>query len=427
MKVMKWSVMALAVAAGTSQMAVASQQSESKGFVEDASLDLLLRTTYFNRDFKDGRGDVRSLGQGFITTFESGFTQGTIGVGVDAFGLLGVRLDGGSGYSYPDMFERDDNNDPERDLSQAGVAIKAQLSNTVIKYGDQMPMMPVLAHDDSRLLPQSFTGTLITSNEIEGLELNAGHFTADSSMASSSHDAGNYSPDGTLNSIDVLGGSYQFTDNLSASLYFSDVEDIYEKKYANLNYVMPLGAEQALSLDFNIYKTKYDNESIPNNFFGDGTVGDDNTIWSLAAKYTTGAHAFILAHQRVSGEAGYAYNLGDGGSAIWVANSYYSDFNWKDERSWQASYELDFSSFGAPGLFWKTAYVYGDNIDVAGGEGKEREFFNQVQYVVQSGPAKDLSLKLRNSIYRSNGALRDAGSPDLNEIRAFIEYPLSIL
>ncbi|KIL03546.1 hypothetical protein QX25_16420 [Stutzerimonas stutzeri] len=102
MKVMKWSVMALAVAAGTSQMAVASQQSESKGFVEDASLDLLLRTTYFNRDYKDGRGDVRSLGQGFITTFESGFTQGTIGVGVDAFGLLGVRLDGGSGYSYPE-------------------------------------------------------------------------------------------------------------------------------------------------------------------------------------------------------------------------------------------------------------------------------------------------------------------------------------
>jgi len=43
MSVMKWSVIALAVAAGTSQMAFASQQSESKGFVEDAKLDLLLR------------------------------------------------------------------------------------------------------------------------------------------------------------------------------------------------------------------------------------------------------------------------------------------------------------------------------------------------------------------------------------------------
>jgi len=34
MQVMKWSVIALAVAAGTSQMAVASSQSESNGFIE---------------------------------------------------------------------------------------------------------------------------------------------------------------------------------------------------------------------------------------------------------------------------------------------------------------------------------------------------------------------------------------------------------
>ncbi len=421
MKVMKWSVIALTVAAGTSQMALASQQSESKGFVEDASLDLLLRNTYFNRDFKDGSADRRSWGQGFITTFESGFTQGTIGVGVDAYGILGVRLDGGRGHTYSAMFDRDSNGDPERDLSHTGAAIKAQFSNTVIKYGNQIPMMPVLAYDDSRLLPETFTGTLVTSKEIEGLELNAGRFTADSAMVSSSRDSAG------LKSADVFGGTYQFNDSLSASLYFSDIEDVYKKKYANVNYVMPMGAEQSLSFDFNIYKTKYDNETIPNEFFGDGTLGDDSTIWSLAAKYSVGAHAFILAHQRVSGDAGYAYNLGDGGSAIWVANSYYSDFNWKDERSYQASYELDFSRFGAPGLFWKTAYVYGDNIDTASGEGKEREFFNQVQYVVQSGPVRDLSLKLRNSIYRSNGALRDAGSPDLNEIRAFIEYPLSIL
>jgi len=419
--VMKWSVIAMAVAAGTSQLAFASAQSESKGFVEDADLSLLLRTTYFNRDFKDGAPDRRSLGQGFITKFESGFTQGTIGVGVDAWGILGVRLDGGRGVNYTAMFELDSEGRPERDLSQAGAAIKAQFSNTVIKYGDQFPSMPVLAYDDSRLLPESFTGTLVTSKEIEGLELNAGRFTADSSMASPSRD------NVRLKKADVLGGTYHFTDNLSASLYYSDIEDVYKKKYANVNYVLPLHSEQSLSFDFNIYKTKYDNETIPDLYFGDGNEGDDNTIWSLAAKYSVGAHAFIVAHQRVSGDAGYAYDLGDGGSAIWVANSYYSDFNRKDEHSWQASYELDFSTFGAPGLSWKTAYVYGDNIDTAGGEGKEREFFNQVRYVVQSGPVKDMSFKLRNSIYRSNGTLRDAGSPDLNEIRAFIEYPLSIL
>lgn len=431
MKVMKWSVIALAVAAGTSQMALASQQSESKGFVEDASLDLLLRNTYYNRDYKDGADDVRSWGQGFITTFESGFTQGTIGVGVDAYGILGVRLDGGRGYNYGAMFERDSNGDPERDLSQAGAAIKFQVSNTVLKYGNQMPMMPVLAYDDSRLLPESFTGTLITSNEIEGLELNAGRFTADSSMPSSSRD------DVGLKSIDVIGGSYAFNENLSASLYYADNEDVAKKKYANLNYVMPFGSEQSLSFDFNIYNSDYDKDYVQaadTTFNEDGSINQlgtresqDNTIWSLAAKYSVGAHAFILAHQRVSGDRGYDYDIGDGGSSIWVANSYYSDFNSKDERSWQASYELDFGGYGIPGLFWKTAYVYGDNVDTGTGEGKEREFFNQVQYVVQSGPAKDLSLKLRNSIYRSNSDMRDYYSPDLNEIRAFIEYPLSIL
>ncbi|WOC78592.1 OprD family porin [Stutzerimonas frequens] len=431
MKVMKWSVIALAVAAGTSQMALASQQSESKGFVEDASLDLLLRNTYYNRDYKDGADDVRSWGQGFITTFESGFTQGTIGVGVDAYGILGVRLDGGRGYNYGAMFERDSNGDPERDLSQAGAAIKFQVSNTVLKYGNQMPMMPVLAYDDSRLLPESFTGTLITSNEIEGLELNAGRFTADSSMPSSSRD------DVGLKSINVVGGTYAFNENLSASLYYADNEDVAKKKYANLNYVMPFGSEQSLSFDFNIYNSDYDKDYVQaadTTFNEDGSINQlgtresqDNTIWSLAAKYSVGAHAFILAHQRVSGDRGYDYDIGDGGSSIWVANSYYSDFNSKDERSWQASYELDFGGYGIPGLFWKTAYVYGDNVDTGTGEGKEREFFNQVQYVVQSGPAKDLSLKLRNSIYRSNSDMRDYYSPDLNEIRAFIEYPLSIL
>src|SRR3546814_18914351 len=88
---------------------------------------------------------------------------------------------------------------------------------------------------------------------------------------------------------------------------------------------------------------------------------------------------------------------------------------------------LDVSCYGGPGLFWKTAYVYGDNVDTGTGEGKEREFFNQVQYVGQSGPAKDLSLKLRNSIYRSNSDMRDYYSDDLNEIRALIQYQQSIL
>ncbi|WP_339511826.1 OprD family porin [Pseudomonas sp. RL_15y_Pfl2_60] len=404
-------------AIGTSA-AYASEQSESKGFVEDSSLNVLLRNTYFNRDYKDGVNDAKTWGQGFIGTFESGFTQGTVGVGVDAFGLLGIKLDSGRGRNYGAMFDTYSDGRPVDDISQAGAAVKLRFSNTVIKYGNQFPSLPVLAYDDSRLLPQSFTGTLVTSNEIEGLELNAGRFTADSPMADSSRDPNH------LKSIDVVGGTYAVTENIVTSLYYSDVEDEFEKSYVNLNYNLPIAAEQALNFDFNLYHTKYDDGSIAAADFGGDGDNDRNTIWSLAAKYSIGAHAFILAHQRSSGDAGYAYDYGDGGSTIYLANSYYSDFNLKDENSWQASYELDFSEYGVPGLRYKFAYVRGDNIDSGtGSDGTEREIFNQVSYVLQDGPAKDLSFRLRNSIYRASN---DVG-PDLNEVRAFIEYPLSIL
>ena len=398
--------------------AYASEQSEAKGFIEDASLDVLLRNAYFNRDYKNGAADAKTWGQGFIGTFESGFTQGTIGVGIDAYGLLGIKLDSGRGRNYRAFFDTDSEGRPVDDLSEAGGAIKLRLSNTVLKYGNQFPSLPVLAHDDSRLLPQAFTGTLVTSREIEGLELNVGRFTGDSPMGDPARDPNR------LKSIEVIGGSYVVNDALSLALYHSDVEDTFKKYYANVNYTLALAAEQALNIDFNIYRTDYDdNSQAALDFGGDGN-NDKNTLWSLAAKYSVGAHAFIVAHQRNSGDAGYAYDYGDGGSTVYVANSYYSDFNLKDERSWQASYELDFTTYGIPGLSYKLAYVRGSNIDAGGQtDGTERELFNQVRYVVQSGAAKDLSLKLRNSIYRADN---DVG-PDLNEIRAFVEYPLSIL
>ncbi|HBB77142.1 hypothetical protein BBI09_15180 [Stutzerimonas xanthomarina] len=413
MKVMKWSVIAMAVAAGTSQLAFASAQSESKGFVDDASLDLLLRNTYWNRDHNNGNDDRKTWAQGFIATFESGFTQGPVGFGIDAYGLLGVKLDGGQGDMFPGgPTELDPTGDWEDDLSEAGAAVKMRLSNTTLKYGNQFVNLPVIASDDSRLLPEAFTGTFITSTEIEGLELNAGRFTADSPMGSPARD------DNGLKSLDVFGGTYAFTDNLSASLYFSDVEDTYDKKYANINYVMPLAEDQSLTFDFNYYKTD-DIEIVAD--------ADDNTIWSLSAKYAIGSHAFILAHQRVSGDTGYLYDNGDGGGSIWVANSFLSDFNFKDERSWQASYELDFSGYGVPGLAWKTAYLRGDNIDAAfyGGEGEatEREIFNQVSYTFQNGAAKDLTLRARNSILRTNNPAWN----DVNEWRLYAIYPLNIL
>ncbi|NMZ70047.1 imipenem/basic amino acid-specific outer membrane pore [Pseudomonas peli] len=422
MQVMKWSVIALAVAAGTTQMAMASDQSESKGFVEDSSLSLLARSMYYNRDARNGGGFNQKAGGGFKSgyseewgasaraIFESGFTQGTVGVGVNAYAGTLFQLDTGSGRRGVNMLPGNDG----KDLTIANAAVKARISNTVLTHGSQMPSLPVLAYDDGRLLPETFEGTMITSTEIEGLELNAGRFTAFNTLNQSGRDSGG------LKSINVAGGSYSFTDNFSTALYYSDLEDTFEKKYGNLNYNISLTEDQALNFDFNIYKTDYDKKYT-------GTDKDqDNTIWSLAAKYSLGAHAFILAHQRSTGDRGYDYGVGDGGGTIFLANSYLSDFNQEDERSWQASYELDMATYGVPGLSFKTAYVWADNIKLAdtSNDGKEHEFFNQVKYVVQEGAAKDLSLRVRSSVLRGTTG---NSTGDTNEVRAYLEYPLSVL
>ncbi|MEG0341952.1 MAG: OprD family outer membrane porin, partial [Acinetobacter sp.] len=54
------------------------------------------------------------------------------------------------------------------------------------------------------------------------------------------------------------------------------------------------------------------------------------------------------------------------------------------------------------------------------------EFFNQVKYTVQSGFAKDASLRLRNSIYRANNAYDAAYIGDTNEWRIFLDIPVKL-
>lgn len=387
----------------------------SNGFGEDSSLNILLRNTYWNRDYNRGVYDRNTWAQGVIGKFESGYTQGTVGVGVSAFGLLGVRLDGGQ----PDMFPGERKHWAD-DTSQLGAALKLRVANTTLVLGDQMPSLPVLNYGDSRLLPQSYNGLLVTSRDVENLELNVGHFTSESSMQSGARDSS------ALKTIDVVGASYQFTDSLSGALYFSDVENVYRKSYINLNYAWVLSPQDALNFDFNAYKTRYDADDVADQFFAQGIYGRDNTIWSLATKYTHAGHTLGVSYEQSSGDVGYAYDLGDGGSTIWLANGYYADFSQKDEKSVQVYHEWDFAPNGIPGLSWRIAYIRGFDIDAGqGGDAWESEFFNQVKYTVQSGPIKDASFKIRNSVYRNSR--NDSGySVGLNEWRLYAEYPISI-
>lgn len=443
MQMMKLSAIAFAVAASTSQLAMASAQSESKGFVEDSNLTLLNKNYAFYRDFRNNdntRQNYRNeWAHGILATYESGYTQGIVGFGIDAHAAQGLKLNSGGGTNGTGLLPIGDDGKADDDYSYAGGAVKARISNTELKYGNLIPVAPVFATGTARLFPGTATGFQLLSSEVENLSIDAGHFTSirDGSASTNSDGEITTAYGGTgANSADYLGGTYAFTDNLSATLYGAQLEDVWDQYYANLNYSIPLSDDQALTFDANVYDTS---ES------GDEKAGKiDNTSWSLSAAYTLGAHKFTLAHQQVDGDTPFDYISMDGfnsGDSIFLANSVqYSDFNAPNEKSWQARYDLDMAAYGVPGLSFMARYITGEDVDGTKADatgaygyvnsiedGKEWERNLEVKYVVQEGAAKDLSVRVRHSTWRANDAGNAALGNDLDEIRVITEYPLSIL
>jgi imipenem/basic amino acid-specific outer membrane pore len=430
MRVMKWSIIALAVSAGTSQFAMASAQDDSKGFIEDSTASILTRALYFSRDRRNQGAEqsrIEETGLGFHGLFSSGYTQGTIGVGVDAIGLLGVKLDSGKGRAGTGMFPEGSDGRSQDDYSKGGAAVKFRISNTVLKVGDQYTTAPVFASDDSRLLPELPQGVSITSNEIKDLKLEAGHFTSIVAQDQTYRDSIGSSEPGSkrgLRDANFVGGVYAWTPEITTSLYYSKVEDYWKKLYANVNWTHALSDDQSVAVDFNIYDTKSDGAGLVR-ADKDGTTKLDNRAFSLQGAYTIGAHTFTLAAQKVSGDGQYGYGV-DGGGTIFLANSIArSDFNAEGEKSYQARYDLNMATFGIPGLSFMTRYVKGTGANIAStSNGKEWERDIEAKYVIQSGPAKDLSLRVRQATYRSSDQVY---SGSLDELRLIAQYPLNIL
>ncbi|MDH0747752.1 OprD family porin [Pseudomonas sp. GD03842] len=441
MTFVKWNLVTLAVSLGVSQWAsagVVSDQADAKGFVEDSSLTVHLKNYYFNRDVRDHAPDRKDWTQGVLGNFSSGFTQGTVGFGVDAYGYWGIKLDGGGGTTGTGNLPVDSHGNPEDEYGTAGGAIKMRISKTELRYGDLMPTAPVFAAGGSRLFPQTATGFNLLSSDIAGLELDGGHFTGGNGPVTTNHDHDIYASYAgvTASSIDYAGGKYAFSDNLTASLYASNLKDVWDQYYANINYTQAITDAQSVNLDFNIYRT---------NDEGSAKAGDiSNTTWSMAAAYSfLTAHTLTLAYQKVHGDTPFDYvafginGPGDTADSIFLANSVqYSDFNGPGEKSWQARYDLNMASYGVPGLSFMARYITGDNIDGShmpanstyvnygyGDDGKHHETDIEAKYVVQSGPAKDLSLRMRQSFHRANA---DQAEGDNNELRLIADYPINV-
>ena len=419
--------------------AYASEQSESKGFVEDAEGSVLFRTGYINRDKKaPGKKDQSSAAQSAIVKLESGFTQGVVGFGVNAVGDASFKL-GENKNANNGMIPKhaptaeNPNGDAYDHWARGGASVKARFSNTTVEYGTQVLDLPVLASNTARMVPEYFEGVLATSREIKGLELTAGKFTKNQYSDQINSDGNE------LDRAVVWGAKYKVNDALNTAYYGVDIKDKLERHYANVNFKQSLANNSSLTYDFSGYHTEWDRGANSNlySFIGPADGNYQNSIWAVSGTYNKGSHNVMLAYQQNSGNTGYDYGLGrgvgDGHQTIYMPNSYLSDFIGNDEKSAQIQYTYDFGAMNVPGLTWTSAFVYGWDIKATDNKGtmisdnaQEREFFNQVKYTVQSGFAKDASLRLRNSYYRASNDYQSNYIGDTNEWRIFLDIPVKL-
>ncbi len=419
---MRKTSLALAVAAGT--LGLSLSHVANAEFIKDSKASVEARNFYFNRDFREGSGQAKQeeWAQGFLLRMESGYTEGTVGFGVDALATYGIKLDSGDGTAGSGLLVPDRSSGGSQDTQgDLGLTAKAKLSESVLKVGALQLKNQAIGSSDSRLLPQIFRGGNIVSKEIAGLTLDAGY------LDEVNHRNSNDYEDMTLNTFALsgitfkggnaanqanefvfAGGNYKLSDSLTGGYYYSNLEDLYKQHSFNLVHVLPIADQQSLKTDLRYARST-----------DDGLSNIDNKAFGAMFTYALSGHSFGLGYQKMSGDTGFAYV---GGTDPFLVNYVQiGNFAAKDETSWQARYDFNFASIGIPGLTFMTRYLTGDNIDRgAASDGKEWERNMDIAYVIQEGALKNLGLKWRNATMRNNFGR------DIDENRLIVSYTLPL-
>lgn len=418
---------------------------------EDGKLDVLNRNFYFYRDFRNGgfnpsgansalpvsekEGYRSEWAHGIVAQYSSGYTDGAVQFGFDAYGLVGIKLYSDIYKTGTNLLEFDPKTGETKDAyGEIGGALKVKYQDTTLIYGNQFPNVPIIATSTVRLLPTVSTGLTIQDKSVKNLDLNAGYFYSMNPLDSTKnvgYFTSDYAAGIQADSISYLGGTYQLKSG-SISVYAADFEDVWKKYYLGANYKTTLSNEnQKIKAAFAGYS---------NNDTGKKLGGDiDAHIASTLVGYQYKNHTFSVGYQQVFGNEPFDWvgfsTIGSNTSILNAAQ--YATFSEAQEKSVQAKYELDLSPYGVPGLSFMGRYIYGWDMDNSHSNNAfytkrhiydqsidnkhwERDF--QIAYKVPTGFAKGLDIKLRQATHRATTGYRYT---DIDELRVIIEYPFS--
>ncbi|MGE8114332.1 OprD family outer membrane porin [Pseudomonas sp. NPDC086566] len=414
-------------------------------YLQQGALTGVTRNFYLNRDFRNGGANRRpgtvngyraEWAQGLTLDYTSAFTPGLVGLGFDAHVFGGLKLDSGRGRTGTNLLHVRNDGEVADEYSVGGGALKLKVAETVLRYGSmELRTSPVFMTDggSGRLLPQTVTAWQLTSRDLQPLTFDAAHITAGKAPSENRNDSTLRSLYGATqtDTVDYLSLNYE-QGAVRGYLGTQRAEDLWRQDYLGFRYLPALVEGLTPTVNFSLYRT------VDIGAAHGGPI--DNLTWSVAPGVKFGAHSIMLAYQKVQGDTPFDYlAFRDGQTTVahLANNVQLSDFNAPNDRSWQVRYDYDFTARGVPGLRCMIRYIQGQggkgsNIVPEssysslgfqdGGRHWERNI--ELQYVVQSGPAKNLSLRARYGVHRGNSA---EPRGDMDEIRLITELPFKLL
>jgi hypothetical protein len=249
-----------------------------------------------NRNRLQQTDDNIEWGQGFLGIFQSGYTEGTVGFGIDAHAMLGLKLDGGGGTDGSSILPiSDGNGKAPGSFSTAGGTLKMRAFDTELKAGDLFLTNPVIAGGESRMLPQTFRGVSLTNHSFDGWMFEGGQasFTKPYNQSGRQRIGTSYgklAEGDESRHLNWAGVSWSGVEGLTSNLYAAELKDIWNQYYYDLDYTWQLNDLVSLNPGLHFYHTQDT---------GDALLGDiDNNTYSLHFTVGIGNHSVTAAYQR---------------------------------------------------------------------------------------------------------------------------------
>lgn len=413
-----------------------SDQAASQGFIGDSHLMLKLRN-YADVQDVTGGPHRHAWTQGAMLDYTSGFTQGPIGFGVDASLYGAFKLDGGRGAGNMVHVGKDGDGQNQFAWAYPGIYdVKAQVSNTVVKYGLQMTAdNPFFEPHDNRALPPTFLGVSIVSKDITNVALQGGSFTK-------------VDPRGHTNLVDLstsyggvdfkrfsyVGGSWDYSPNGNLSLFANQADSVWRQYYGSVQ--QSIGDPSTLKWTgfANIYST---------HSVGGGLEGHiNNNAYSVSLAAQHGPHSLLVGYQQILGDQFFDYVNETNG--IYLVNSMDVDYNAPHEKSFQVRYGFDGKYAGLPGAKAMLWYALGWGANATAGaaangpgsalyglywkdgepvHGSHHEFGFIPSYKIQSGRFKDTTVAFSAMWHHGSKYYSD---PSNMEYRLLVSMPLKV-